>query len=98
MDAILFKLRAAIDQAEAEFLRYTFTMNVSWENWAFQYSEACQRKIDAAQQHAKFVLRDQNEEVLLVNSLLRRELEELRNENEAYKQELMLRDQSSAGG
>ena len=72
-------------------------MNASWENWAFQHSETCQQQIDAARKHAKFVLRDQNEEVLLINSLLRREIDELRRENEAYKQELMLHDQRSVG-
>jgi hypothetical protein len=52
-------------------------MNKSWENWAFQHSEASQGKIDAAQKHARFALQHQNEEVLLINSLLRREIDEL---------------------
>jgi len=70
-------------------------MNTSWENWAFHYSQGCQRKIEAAQKQAKFILQDQNEEVLAINSLLRRQIDELQRENEAYKQELMLRDQRS---
>jgi hypothetical protein len=45
-------------------------------------------------------LRDRNQEVLIVNSMLRSELAEVRRENEAYKQLLKLHEQERqiAGG
>lgn len=43
----------------------------------------------------QFVLQDQNQEVLAINTMLRSELDEIRKENEAYKQ---LKQHTMTGG
>ena len=61
--------------------------NAAYETWASQFSQFCKQQIDAAER-AQFVVQEQHQEVLAVNSTLRRELDEALKVNEAFKQQL----------
>jgi hypothetical protein len=91
-NAIMNKLRAAIEEAEEEIRHYMFSMRASCEQRAVQDSQVLQEQVANAQRDHS-ILRDQNQEVLMINSMLRSELAEMRRENEAYKQQLKLLEQ-----
>ncbi len=94
------RLRAAVDEAEEEIRHSMFSMRASCEQRAAQNLQALQNQVDNAQR-THFILQDRNQEVLIINSMLRSELAEVRRENEAFKQQLKVRKQEcqiSSGG
>jgi len=91
-NAIIIKFRAAIEEAEVEIQHYMFSMRASCEQRAVQDSQVLQEQVANAQRD-HFIMRDRNQEVLMINSILRSELAEVRRENEAYKEQLKLLEQ-----
>ncbi|KAB2099687.1 hypothetical protein AG0111_0g12081 [Alternaria gaisen] len=91
-NAIMNRLRAAVDEAEEEVRQSMFSMTASCEQRAAQNLQALQEQVDNAQQ-THFILQDRNQEVLMINSMLRSELAEVRKENEAFRQQLKVREQ-----
>jgi len=86
------RLRAAVEEAEGEIRHSMFSLRTSCEQRADQNSQALQEQADNAQR-THFLLQERNQEVLMINSMLRSELAEVRRENEAYKQQLKLHEQ-----
>jgi hypothetical protein len=72
-------------------------MRASCEQRADQNSQALREQADNAQR-THFILQERNQEVLMINSMLRSELAEVRRENEAYKQQLKLLEQECQFG
>ena len=92
VDAIMDKLRAAIEGAERDVQHHVFSVRAACEQRAAQNLQALQKQLDNAQR-SHFHLQDRNQEVLVVNAMLRTELAELRRQNKAYKQQLELHEQ-----
>jgi len=95
--AIMNGLRAAVEEAEGEIRHSMFSVRASCEQRADQNSQALQEQADNAQR-THFILQERNQEVLMINSMLRSELAEVRRENEAYKQQLKLLEQECQFG
>jgi hypothetical protein len=66
--------------------------SMSCEQGVGQNSQALQEQADNAQRN-HFMLHERNQEVLMINSMLRSELADVRRENEAYKQQIKLHEQ-----
>jgi hypothetical protein len=86
------KLRAAIEEAEDQIQHHMFSVGAACEQRAARNSQALQKQLDNAQR-THFHLQDRNQEVLMINAMLRTELAELRRQNKAYKQQLELHEQ-----
>jgi hypothetical protein len=86
------RLRAAVEEAEGEIRHSMFSMRGSCEKRADRNSPASQEQANNAQR-THVILQERNQEVLMINSMLRSELAEVRKENEAYKQQLRLHEQ-----
>jgi hypothetical protein len=84
--AIMNKLRAGIEEAEEEL---QYSMRASCEQRAVRDAQVLQEQVANAQRD-HFILQDRNQEVLIINSMLRSELAYVRRENEAYKEQLKL--------
>ena len=92
VEATLNKVRAAIEKAEEEIHHQMFSVRAACEQRAAQELQALQKQLDDARR-THFHLQDRNQEVLMINAMLRTELAELRRQNRAYQQQLELHEQ-----
>ncbi|KIV98391.1 uncharacterized protein PV09_09774 [Verruconis gallopava] len=94
VDTMMNKLRAGVEEAGTEIRHSMFSVKASCDHKAAQNLQILQEQVDNAQR-TQFILQERNQEVLMIISMLRNELAEVRKLNEAYKQQLKMREQEN---
>jgi len=86
-EPIMQRLYTAVEQARDDLRSCLITQGNFYQNWASRHSQECQLHVNNVQR-AYITLQDQHQEVLAVNAMLRRELEESRQTVRVYREEV----------
>ena len=93
MNELVHKIRNTAEQVERETQDYSVSLERFYEDWADSWaihcSKAFEQKLHGAIQ-VQSVLKRQYEEVLALNSILNRKLDESEREKDAYTEQLRL--------
>jgi hypothetical protein len=93
MNELVHKIQNTTEQFEREIQDYSVSLEQVYEDWADSWaihcSKAFEQKLHGAIQ-VQSVLKRQYEEVLALNSILNRKLDESRREKDAYMEQLRL--------
>lgn len=96
MNELIHKIRNTAEQFEKEIQDYSVSPDKFLEDWADGWSIHCSKAFEqelhaATQVHS--VLKRQYEEVLALNSILNRRLDESRRETDAYREHFRLHEE-----
>ena len=93
MNGLVHKIRHTAEQFEREIQDYSVSLENFYEDWADSWAIHCSKAFEQKLHGAikeQFVLRKQYEEVLALNSILNRKLDECRKEKNVYMEQLRL--------